>query len=94
MAKDDLIRRSDAIGALDDVIKVTGKGNADAVMQYCKAVSDRMKNVPAVDAIPLGEEFWMNKFNIRTRGWRADDGELMGVSFIITRKEAEDGRPD
>lgn len=50
--------------------------------------------VPTVDAVPIGEEFWLDRFNIWTRGWRDANGNLMGVSFVITRKEAEDERPD
>lgn len=45
---DDLIRRQDAIDALDGEINVTGRANAEAVIGYVKLVADRFKRLPSV----------------------------------------------
>ena len=44
-------------------------------------------DAPTVDAVPLGVEMWMNRFDIKTRFWKTADGKVSEESFIITRAE-------
>lgn len=58
---------------------------------YTQAIKDSLshmvRHVPAADVIPLGVEFWADRFDIKRRGWRSEDGESTAESFTITRKE-------
>lgn len=44
-----------------------------------------INDAKTVDAIPLGVEMWMNRFNIQTRVWQTADGDVSEASFIITK---------
>lgn len=48
-------------------------------------IEDTINDAKTVDAIPLGVEMWMNRFNIQTRMWKTADGDVSEESFIITK---------
>lgn len=48
-------------------------------------IEDTINDAKTVDAIPLGVEMWMNRFNIQTRVWQTADGDVSEESFIITK---------
>ena len=48
-------------------------------------IEDTINDAKTVDAIPLGVEMWMNRFNIQTRVWQTADGDVSEGSFIITK---------
>ena len=50
-------------------------------------IEDTINEAETVDAIPLGVEMWMDRFNIQTRMWKTADGEVSKESFIITEAE-------
>lgn len=50
---DKYIRKQDAVEALDGKIIVTGHENADAVLQYMKDISDKIKSIPPADVVPV-----------------------------------------
>ena len=50
-------------------------------------IEDTINEAETVDAIPLGVEMWMDRFNIQARMWKTADGEVSKESFIITRAE-------
>lgn len=50
-------------------------------------IEDTINEAETVDAIPLGVEMWMDRFNIQTRMWKTADGEVSKESFIITKTE-------
>ena len=47
------IRREDAVEALDGKIIVTGHENADAVLQYMKDISNKIKSIEPADVVPV-----------------------------------------
>lgn len=49
---DDLIKRADAIDALDDEIIITGVDNAKAVQQYIHRVSMKLHDLPSAQPEP------------------------------------------
>lgn len=51
--KSEYIRKADVVKALDGKIIVTGSKNADAVLQYMKDISNKIKSLkPAADVVP------------------------------------------
>lgn len=52
----DYISRQDAVEALDGKIIVTGHKNADAVLQYMKDISNKIKSLPSADVVPYSIE--------------------------------------
>ena len=53
------IRKQDAVEALDGKIIVTGYKNADAVLQYMKDISNKIKSLPSVDVAPVVHGKWI-----------------------------------
>lgn len=53
---DEYIRKADAVEALDGKIIVTGHENADAVMQYMKDISNKIKFLEHADVVPYSIE--------------------------------------
>jgi predicted Zn-ribbon and HTH transcriptional regulator len=49
----DYIERQKAVEALDGKIIVTGHKNADAVLQYMKDISDKIKALPSADVVQV-----------------------------------------
>lgn len=47
------IRKADAVEALDGKIIVTGSENADAVLQYMKDISNKIKSLEPADVVPV-----------------------------------------
>lgn len=50
---DEYIRKQDAVEALDGKIIVIGHKNADAVLQYMKDISNKIKSLPPADVAPV-----------------------------------------
>ncbi len=48
---DEYIRKQDAVEALDGKIIVIGHKNADAVLQYMKDISNKIKSLPPADVV-------------------------------------------
>ena len=58
---DEYIRKQDAVEALDGKIIVTGHENADAVLQYMKDITNKIKSLePATDVVPVVHGRWEN----------------------------------
>lgn len=50
-------------------------------------IREEFERLEKPDVIPLGVELWSDRFEIKHRGWRSEDGEHMAESFMIVRKE-------
>lgn len=55
----DYIERQKAVEALDGKIIVTGHKNADAVLQYMKDISNKIKAMPSADVAPVVHSRWI-----------------------------------
>ena len=49
----DYIRKQDAVEALDGKIIVTGHENADAVLQYMKDITNKIKSLEPADVVQV-----------------------------------------
>ena len=56
---DEYIRKQDAVEALDGKVIVTGHKNADAVLQYMKDISNKIKTLPSADVAPVRHGRWL-----------------------------------
>ena len=55
----DYIRKQDAVEALDGKIVVTGHENADAVLQYMKDITNKIKSLEPADVVPVVHGRWI-----------------------------------
>ena len=55
----DYIRKQDAVEALDGKIIVTGHENADAVLQYMKDITKKIKSLEPADVVPVVHGRWI-----------------------------------
>ena len=55
---DEYIRKQDAVEALDGKIIVTGHENADAVLQYMKDITNKIKSLEPADVVPVVHGHW------------------------------------
>ena len=55
------IRKHDAVKALDGKIIVTGHENADAVLQYMKDITNKIKSIEPADVAPVVHSRWEYK---------------------------------
>ena len=76
----DYIKREQAAQAFIDW---AAKREIFGSLEYAEA----LEKIPAADVIPLGVELWSDRFEIKRRLWRSEDGEHMAESFMIVRKE-------
>lgn len=53
------IRRDDALDALTGKITVTGRENADAVLQYMKDISNKIKSIEPADVALVRHGKWL-----------------------------------
>ena len=50
-------------------------------------------NPDEMTSIELGKEYWLDRFDIRIRDWRDDNGNTVKQSFVVElRKDDEVGR--
>ena len=56
---DEYIRKRDAVEALDGKIIVTGHENADAVLQYMKDITNKIKSLEPADVVPVVHGRWI-----------------------------------
>lgn len=55
---DEYIRKQDVMKALDGKIIVTGRENADAVLQYMKDITNKIKSLEPADVVPMRHARW------------------------------------
>ena len=53
------IRKQDAVEALDGKIIVTGRENADAVLQYMKDITNKIKSIEPADVASVRHGTWL-----------------------------------
>lgn len=66
------IRREDAVEALDGKIIVTGHENADAVLQYMKDISNKIKSIEPADVVQVRHARWERYSGITIRCSRCE----------------------
>ena len=94
---EDLIRRSDAIDALNAEFSITGKENARTVLNYLDLVKTRIKAIPSADRwIPCSErlpkegETVLVQFNVK--GHRFPWEEQRYIEFGRISSDREDAK--
>lgn len=53
-------------------------------------VKDVEKTVDTVDAIEIGREYWIDRFEIQIKGWSDADDNTVKTSFVVNYKEEND----
>ena len=69
---EDLIRRSDAIKALDANFTIKGKENTQTVLNYLELVRTRIESAPSIDIVRCKE----------CKHWRNTDAEKIPTASI------------